>query len=76
MSVKEKGLLFTLKVIMEMEMKDLGFARGIDFNESEISNFKIENNTIYFPFTAVTGVGTKVAEKIVSYRQEKGRIND
>src|SRR4051794_22168216 len=75
MSAKEKDLLFTLKVILEMEMKGLGFARGIDFNNSEIKDFKIESNTIYFPFTAITGIGEKVAEKIISYRQEKGRIS-
>jgi hypothetical protein len=76
MSAKEKGLLFTLKVILEMEMKNLGFNRGIDFNESEVKNFKIQNGTIYFPFTAITGVGEVVAEKIVKYRNEKGRIGD
>ena len=76
MSAKEKDLLFTLKVILEMEAKGLGFARGIDFNKSEIKDFKIENNTIYFPFTAVNGIGEKVAEKIISCRQEKGKIID
>ncbi|CAJ0748933.1 19188_t:CDS:2 [Entrophospora sp. SA101] len=68
----EKELLFTLKVILEMEMKGLGFARGVDLNKSEIRDFKIENNTIYFPFTAISGIGEKVAEKIISYRQEHG----
>ena len=76
MTAKEKGLLFTLKVILEMELKNLDFKRGIDFNESETKDFKIENNTIYFPFTAITGVGEKVADKIVNYRQEKGKITD
>jgi len=74
LTAKEKGLLFTLKVVLEMEAKGLGFARGVDFNKSEIKDFKIENNTIYFPFMAVSKIGEKVAEKIVSYRQEKGRI--
>jgi DNA polymerase III alpha subunit (gram-positive type) len=74
LTAKEKGLLFTLKVILEMEAKGLGFARGVDFNHSEIKDFKIENNTIYFPFTAISGIGEKIAEKIISYRQEKGKI--
>jgi len=59
-----------------MEAKGLGFARGVDFNNSEIKVFKIENNTIYFPFTAVSGIGEKVAEKIISYRREKGKITN
>jgi len=74
LTAKEKGLLFTLKVALEMEVKGLGFARGIDFNNSEIKNFKIENNTIYFPFTAVSSIGEKVAEKIIAYRKDKGKI--
>ena len=67
-------MLFTLKVVLEMEAKGLGFARGVDFNKSGTKDFKIENNTIYFPFTAVSGIGEKIAEKIISYRQENGKI--
>ncbi|MCE8163344.1 MAG: hypothetical protein I3273_03355 [Candidatus Moeniiplasma glomeromycotorum] len=74
LTAKEKGLLFTLKVILEMEIKGFGFKRGIDFNQSEVKNFKIENNTIYFPFTAITGIGDKVAEKIMTCRQTQGKI--
>jgi DNA polymerase III subunit alpha, Gram-positive type len=74
MTVKEKELLFTLRVILEMETKGLGFPRGVDLNQSEARDFKIENNTIYFPFTAITGIGEKVAEKIIAYRQEKGKF--
>jgi DNA polymerase III alpha subunit (gram-positive type) len=61
-------------VILEMEVKGFGFKRGIDFNQSEVKNFKIENNTIYFPFTAITGIGDKVAEKIMTCRQNQGKI--
>jgi DNA polymerase III alpha subunit (gram-positive type) len=75
-TMKEKQLLFTLKVIWEMECKGLNFVRGVDLNESEIKDFKILNNTIYFPFLAVSGIGEKVAEKIVNYRQEKGKITN
>ncbi|CAI2197005.1 18656_t:CDS:1, partial [Funneliformis geosporum] len=60
--------------VLEMEMKGLKFARGLDFNNSEIKDFKIENNTIYFPFTAIAGIGEKLADKIIAYRQEKGQI--
>ncbi|MEG7978841.1 MAG: hypothetical protein NY202_02875 [Mollicutes bacterium UO1] len=67
-------MLFTLKVVLEMEMKGLSFARGLDFNNSEIKDFKIENQTIYFPFTAIAGIGEKLADKIIAYRQEKGQI--
>ncbi|CFW93026.1 DNA polymerase III PolC [endosymbiont DhMRE of Dentiscutata heterogama] len=74
LTAKEKDLLFTLKVVLEMEMKGLKFARGLDFNNSEIKDFKIENNTIYFPFTAIAGIGEKVTEKIIAYRREKGPI--
>jgi DNA polymerase III alpha subunit (gram-positive type) len=62
-------------VILEMELKGLSFLRGLDFNKSEIKDFKIESNTIYFPFSAVTGIGEKLAEKIIAYRQEKGKIS-
>jgi DNA polymerase III alpha subunit (gram-positive type) len=75
LTAKEKDLLFTLKVILEMEIKGLRFVRGLDFNNSEIKDFKIENNTIYFPFTAVAGIGEKLAAKIITYRQEKGKIS-
>lgn len=57
-----------------MECKGLNFARGVDLNKSEIKDFKILDNTIYFPFLAVGGIGEKIAEKIVNYRQEKGEI--
>jgi DNA polymerase III alpha subunit (gram-positive type) len=57
-----------------METKELKFARGLDFNNSEIKDFKIENDTIFFPFTAVAGIGEKVAQKIIAYRQEKGSL--
>jgi len=59
-----------------MECKGLNFARGVDLNRSEIKDFKILNNTIFFPFLAVSGIGEKVAEKIVNYRQEKGKITN
>ncbi|CAH1756656.1 12696_t:CDS:2 [Entrophospora sp. SA101] len=60
------------KLIESLRKNGLGFARGVDLNKSEIRDFKIENNTIYFPFTAISGIGEKVAEKIISYRQEHG----
>ncbi|CAG8701204.1 17577_t:CDS:2 [Racocetra fulgida] len=58
----------------EMERRQLGFVRGVDLNKSEIKDFKITNNTIYFPLTAISGIGEKVAEKIVNYRKEKGPV--
>lgn len=59
-----------------MEIKGLNFPRGVDFDQSETRDFKIENDTIYFPFNAIDGIGEKVAEKIISYRQEKGSITN
>ncbi|WNE40946.1 MAG: DNA polymerase III PolC-type [Mycoplasmataceae bacterium] len=76
LTAKEKDLLFTLKVVLEMEMKGLKFTLGLDFNGSEVKDFKIENNTIYFPFTAISGIGEKLADRIVAYRQEKGQITN
>jgi DNA polymerase III alpha subunit (gram-positive type) len=76
LTAKEKDLLFTLKVVLEMEMKGLKFTLGLDFNSSEVKDFKIEHNTIYFPFTAISGIGEKLADKIVAYRQEKGQITN
>ncbi|CAG8523373.1 25133_t:CDS:2 [Cetraspora pellucida] len=58
----------------EMEQRQLGFMRGVDLNKSEIKDFKITNNTIFFPLTAISGIGEKVAEKIVNYRKEKSLI--
>ncbi|CAG8846529.1 9949_t:CDS:2, partial [Racocetra persica] len=63
-----------IEIVLEMEIKGLKFARGLDFNNSEIKDFKIENNTIYFPFTAIAGIGEKVAQKIIAYRREKKKI--
>jgi DNA polymerase III alpha subunit (gram-positive type) len=75
LSMKEKQLLFTLKVMWEMELKGLNFSCGVDLNKSEIKDFKIEKNIIYFPLTAIGGFGEKLTEKIVNYRQEKGSIS-
>ena len=75
LSVKERELLFTLKVFLEMETKQLGFVRGIDFNNSEINDFKIEGKTIFFPFTSIAGIGEKAAEKIINYKKEKKMIS-
>jgi DNA polymerase III alpha subunit (gram-positive type) len=74
LTTKERELFFTLKVILEIEMKGYVFPRGVDFNNSEVKNFKIENNKILIPFTAVNGIGEKAGEKITAYRQEKGKI--
>jgi DNA polymerase III alpha subunit (gram-positive type) len=57
-----------------MENRGLGFARGVDLNKSEIRDFEIKDNTIYFPINAIAGFGEKIAEKIINYRQEKGQI--
>lgn len=73
---KEKELLFTIRIIAEMENKELQFQRGVSFNYSEAKDFKIENDIIYFPFTAVNGIGETVANKIIAYRQQKGLINN
>lgn len=74
LTAKEKSLLFTLKVVLEIETKNLGSKRKISFNKSQAKNFIIEENNIYFPFVAVTGIGEKLAQKIIYYRQSKGKI--
>jgi len=74
MSMKEKGLLFTLKIMLEMKSKNFEFSLGLDFNKSDSKKFKIENDKIYFPFNSINGIGEKVAEKIINYRENKEKI--
>ena len=61
-------------MILETEAKGLKINRGLDFNNSEIRDFKLKDNTFFFPFVSVTGVGEKTAEEIIAYRKEKGEI--
>ncbi|WNE41953.1 MAG: DNA polymerase III PolC-type [Mycoplasmataceae bacterium] len=76
LTMKEKDLLFTLRVISEIKRKGFKFEIGIDFNDSDITNFKFKNGKMLIPFSAITGVGDAVSAKIIDYRSEKGSIND
>ena len=76
LTMKEKDLLFTLRVVVEIRKRGFEFTIGLDFNTSSLNNFSFINGKMLIPFTAITGVGTKVAEKIIAYRTTNGRIND
>ncbi|RHZ36896.1 hypothetical protein [endosymbiont GvMRE of Glomus versiforme] len=76
LTTKEKELLYTLKIILEMKKKHLDFRLGVDFNKSETKNFQIINGQILIPFTAITGIGESYARRIIDYRQQKGQINN
>jgi len=74
--MKEKDLLFTLRVISEIKRKGFKFEIGIDFNDSDVTNFKFKNGKMLIPFSAITGVGDAVSAKIIDYRNENGSIDD
>lgn len=76
LTAKEKELLYTLKIILEMKKKHLDFRLGIDFNRSETKNFQIINGQILIPFLAITGIGESYARRIIDYRQQKGQISN
>lgn len=76
LTTREKDLLFSLKVISEMQSKELDFKLIVSFNYSEAEDFKIENDIIYFPFSSIGGIGEKLSSKIVNYRLEKGEIKN
>lgn len=76
LSTKEKELLYTLKIILEMKQQNLDFRLGIDFNKSAVKNFQIVNGQILIPFSALAGVGEVAAKKITDYREQKKRINN
>ena len=74
--MKEKNLLFTLRIIVEIKKKGFDFSLGLDFNYSSLNNFDFVNGKMLIPFTAINGIGEKVAEKIINYRTEYGKIKD
>jgi DNA polymerase III alpha subunit (gram-positive type) len=76
LTTKEKELLHTLKIVLEMKQKNLDFRLGVDFNRSTIKNFQITNGQILIPFSAIAGIGEVVAKKITDYRQQKGKITN
>ena len=76
LTTKEKELLHTLKIVLEMKQKNLDFRLGVDFNRSTIKNFQITNRQILIPFSAIAGIGEVVAKKITDYRKQKGQITN
>jgi DNA polymerase III subunit alpha, Gram-positive type len=76
LTMKEKNLLFTLRIIVEIKKKGFDFSLGLDFNYSSLNNFDFVNGKMLIPFTAINGIGEKVAEKIINYRTEYGKIKD
>lgn len=76
LTMKEKDLLFTLRVIAEIRKRGFKFTLGMDFNSSALNDFSFVDGKMLIPFTAISGVGEKVAEKIIKYRTTNGKINN
>lgn len=76
LTMKEKDLLFTMRVISEIKKKGFNFSVGFDFNNSDINDFKFIKGKMLIPFSGITGVGEAVSKKIIDYLKENGRIND
>jgi DNA polymerase III alpha chain len=76
LTAKEKELLYTLKIILEMKQKNLDFQLGVDFNKSETKNFQISEGKILIPFSAITGIGEVIAKKLADCRHQKGKIEN
>ncbi len=74
-TMKEKNLLFTLKVIAEIRQKGFNYTVGVDFNNSETHNFKFVDGKMLIPFLAITGIGEALANKLIAYRENYCRIN-
>ncbi|HXN54456.1 MAG TPA: hypothetical protein VN854_00610, partial [Mycoplasmatales bacterium] len=75
-TAKEKGLLFTLKIISEIKNKGYKFSVGLDFNLSNTTSFFFQKGKLLIPFFAINGIGESASKKIIEYRSKKGRIID
>lgn len=71
-SAKEKNLLTILEVANEMYMRGIQFV-PIDLYKSDVKRFKITDNGILPPLTALQGLGLAAAQSIAEERA-KGRF--
>ena len=67
-SQKEENMLVTLEVCHEFYKRGFKFD-PIDLYESETKNFKITENGLIPPFTAISGLGEVAAQNIVDERK-------
>jgi DNA polymerase-3 subunit alpha (Gram-positive type) len=67
-SVKDKGLLTTLEICHEMFLRGIKFL-DVDLYKSEAVKFKIEEEGIRMPLSALQGVADNAAKSIVSARE-------
>ncbi|MBP5835922.1 PolC-type DNA polymerase III [Candidatus Phytoplasma meliae] len=73
---KDEILINTLKITKEMLQRGFKFL-SVDFNKSDISIFKIENNNyLRMPLLALDGLGKIAANKIIEARKEKPFTKD
>ena len=70
LTYKERNLLFSLRIILEMDQKQLKYRRGVDLNNSEEANFKVENEVILFPLLSIAGFGKAAVETLTFYRKK------
>ncbi len=68
--VQDKNEEATLEVALEMLLRGYGFLPP-DIEKSDSRKFLIENGKLRIPFNKIPGLGTNVAESIVSARKEK-----
>ncbi|WP_127580686.1 PolC-type DNA polymerase III [Paenibacillus koleovorans] len=66
---KEKAMMPTLEMALEMTSRGFGF-KGIDLYRSDATQFKIEGNQLIPPFAAIQGVGENAARNIAAAREE------
>lgn len=73
-TVKEKEMLTIYEVMLEMFVRGYSF-KNIDLNKSNSTQFLVEDNKILPPFVSVDGLGTTIAKKICSSREQKPFIS-
>lgn len=71
-SVKEKGLMTILELVLEMWCRGITL-RKVDLWESDATKFKITPTGILPPFASLQGLGESAARSLVALR-EKGNI--
>ena len=70
LKVKDENLAVTLGVALEMTKRGFKFL-PIDINSSEATVFKMEQDGLRMPFSAIDGLGESVAYDIIQKRMEK-----
>ena len=70
LKVKDENLQVTLGVALEMTKRGFKFL-PIDINQSDATNFKMEDKGLRMPFSSIDGLGESVAYDIIQKRMER-----